>query len=253
MSRDSDRPLDATATDITTNYVILATAGLALVGIAYAILGSWLNVPFGFGEPWASHGGILEGLGSVWGIFAWAVGFTTLIGVILIVRRTPREYEPRELFGKGTWLSINAGFFEEILYRWLALFGVMILIKFVNIVTFGLVKWLYVSILIPFTNWASFGLLEPQLYGDHGWLLAAGIVSASIRFSDAHEYQGLLGRINAWYIGLFMFYLMFNYGLWAAIVAHILYDLCVFWVHGGLAYFQRPDRFRQVPLLSRQP
>lgn len=246
MNRDVSRSFYKDAGKTTALYFAWSALGLVVIGLAYTMLRSWLNVPFGFSEPWTSHGSVIDGLGSVWFIFVWGAGLALLGGLLRIVRRTPRANEPGEIFIEGTWISFNAGFFEEIIYRWLALFGSMIVLKILNVITFGFIKWLYMSILVPFTNWVSFDLLEPQLYGNYGWLFAAGIVSASFRFSSGHEYQGTLGVINSWYIGLFMFFLMFHYGLWVAIIAHILYDLSIFWIRSAAAYLQPRNHGREL-------
>jgi len=38
--------------------------------------------------------------------------------------------------------------------------------------------------------------------------------------------------LTSWYFNLFMFGLVFACGLWTAIVAHVLYELCVYWTRG---------------------
>jgi hypothetical protein len=78
-------------------------------------------------------------------------------------------------------------------------------------------------------DWATHGMLHDLLYyihPGHTWfVVGAAIVSISIRFRDGHIYLGLIGWINAWFLGMFMFYLTFQYGLLAAILVHILYDI----------------------------
>jgi hypothetical protein len=41
-------------------------------------------------------------------------------------------------------------------------------------------------------------------------------------------HYGKFSKANVWAVGMVMFWLLFNYGLIAAILAHFLYDLCVF-------------------------
>lgn len=239
-------PFDASASEMTVGNITMTTGLLLIVGVAYTFLKSWIHAPISFMGIWSSHSSMATGLHAAWFIFAWGIGLTILSGLILAARRVPREYEPGHILAKGTWISLNAGFFEEIMYRWLMLFGAMITLKIFNVITFGLVKWFYTTALIPLANWASFGLLDHQLGGTYGWLFAAAIVSANVRFKNGHEYQGLLGMINAWYIGLLMFYLAFNYGLWTAIVAHILYDLCIFWTRSATTCLQPRNRTRDL-------
>ena len=239
MSKKRVSVLDVNVGRLAYANALTALAGFVVIGLGYMLLKPWLGVDYNFTAPWSSHGSLWEGLSSVWFIFVWGAGITLLLGLSAIIKETPTSYGPGEVFKTGTALSLVAGFFEEIIYRWLALFGSMIVIMVLNYFPFfGLLGWLYGDILVPLTNWASFGLLESQLYGGYGWLFAAGIVSANMRFQSGHEYQGFFGWVNAWYIGLFLFYLMFTYGLWTAIVAHILYDLCIFWMRGITVRFQ---------------
>jgi hypothetical protein len=137
----------------------------------------------------------------------------------------------------GAYGSVHAGFFEEVTYRWFVFYAAMVMVPFFNTITGGLVHIINEYILLPAANICTFGALHAQLYGPYGWMFGAAIVFASIRFSDAHanQYQ----QINAWFLGMVFFWLMFNYGLWAAIVAHILYDLCVDAVASFSAMYQR--------------
>lgn len=166
-----------------------------------------------------------EGLGRVWFIFAWALAVTVLL---IFVKGLSYSHESRLIRSiKGSWLSLNAGVFEELVFRWMLFFTAMIMLPFLNFVTFGLVKWFYVELLIPVANWFTFGALEPHLAGG-SWVLGAAIISVNADFRDGHKYLGPLGWINSWFIGMVMFYLVLNYNLQTAIVAHVLYDLIIF-------------------------
>ena len=90
------------------------------------------------------------------------------------------------------------------------------------------IQWFYGVIFVPIADWTSFGLMHSVLYQEHSWAVGAAVVSANILFRDGHKYQGWFGMVNAWYIGLVFFWLMFNYGLLAAIFCHFLYDFCVY-------------------------
>ena len=103
----------------------------------------------------------------------------------------------------------------------------MVVIPFINWITFGLVHWICVHILIPLANLTTFHTLQPQLLNSN-WVIGAAIVLVSISFRNAHAYQGIAGEINAWYIGMLLFWLVFNYGLFTAIVAHVVYDAIIF-------------------------
>lgn len=169
-----------------------------------------------------------EGLSRVWFIFAWGLVATVLLG--LLGRSADRRLTTSRTKGLavGTWVSVNAGFFEELEYRWIRFFTAMIVLPFVNFITFGLVKWLYGNIFVPVANFFTFHALDAQLHDPRSWVVGAAIVAASVKFRDAHEHLGALGVVNAWFIGMVFFWLMFGFGLWTAIVAHIVYDIIVF-------------------------
>jgi Type II CAAX prenyl endopeptidase Rce1-like len=59
-------------------------------------------------------------------------------------------------------------------------------------------------------------------------ILGAAVISSNATFRRAHQQLGYLVVLNSWIIGIVLFWLMFNYGLVASIIAHIAYDLVVF-------------------------
>lgn len=161
------------------------------------------------------------GVTAVWPLFI-------LPALMAIVGRRTNSFSSRgTLLGRAVWLSLNAGIWEELIYRWLFFLGAMVMIPFFNLITFGLVKLLYVHLLIPFTNFATFGMLDSYLHSSN-WVLGAAIVSASASFRDAHEKHGFFGKIIVWYAGVVLFWVMFNYGIATAMAVHTLYDLIVF-------------------------
>lgn len=161
------------------------------------------------------------GLGQVWFIFAWAVLFALIGsgGIYFVSKAT--------LIGRATWLSLNAAFWEELLYRWLYFASAMIILPFLNWITFGLVKWFYTTLFIPIANFFTLGALEPQLHAAN-WVLGAAIISAAASFRDAHKYLGLVGFVNSWFLGMVLFWVMLNHGIITAMVAHFVYDLILF-------------------------
>ena len=62
------------------------------------------------------------------------------------------------------------------------------------------------------------------------WFVGAALLSANAMFRNGHKYQGPIGIVNSWYIGMFLFWIMFQFGLIVAIIVHILYDVIVFTV-----------------------
>jgi hypothetical protein len=65
------------------------------------------------------------------------------------------------------------------------------------------------------------------LYG-YGWAVGMGALSANTHFREGHKYLGPLGYWNSWAAGWFLFYVMFEYGIPAAIAVHFLYDFIIY-------------------------
>jgi hypothetical protein len=207
--------------------------------IIYAIGRIWIDLPFQFGTVWSIDNDVPAGLARVYPIFIWVVAITLLTGLVMRAKRIPRDAPPRFIFLTGGWISINAGFFEEIIWRWLLLLSAPVILTVLNWVTFGFVHWLYGQVLIPVANFATIGILEPQLLTAN-WLLGATVISVNGHFRQSHERNGLLAYVNSWFVGMVMFYLMFNYGIWSAIVAHTVYDVLAFTTAAIVATGLRP-------------
>lgn len=221
---------------ITYIYVKQLIGCLLIFGIFHFFWGRYMLTSFGeLMEP----GFVLEGLGRVWFIFAWGLGTTVLAIFVLDGRAYSRESRS-VLVGKGLWLSLNAGVFEEIIYRALIFLSAMVTLPFLNFITRGFFRWFYTELLVPLANWTTFHALQPQLMHPSGWVFGAAVVSAAAAFRKVHWYLGYLGWVNSWFLGMTMFWLMFNYGLVTAIVAHALYDAIIFTLLGLTA--ERPRR-----------
>lgn len=147
---------------------------------------------------------------------------------------------PTKVFFMGLLTSVWVGITEEIIYRWLAFFaafGSLCLINFLffGFIGFGLPELFNIYIWAPLANFFTAGHLQAFLIGG-GWLMSAALLSANHSFRDGHKYQGFIGWTNSWFIGMFMFYLMFTYGIFAAMLAHVLYDIvCYTWMALSLA------------------
>jgi hypothetical protein len=198
------------------------------VAVGYLLLRIFWSdrVLLGIDDLW-NHGLVLAGLGRVWFIFAWAFG-TTMLMLLIAGNSYLSYYGKGKLTLRGLWLSLNAGVFEELIFRWVVFSVAMIILPFVNWLTFGLVHWFYYHTLVPLANLTTFHALDPYLHYHSSWVVGAAIVSASATFRDRHAYLGLLGWVNAWFLGMVMFWLVLNYGLLTAIVAHALYDAIIF-------------------------
>jgi hypothetical protein len=228
--------------EVTIYYLV----GFGLTLLAFGVLNLFGGeyVVFSFSDLWSTDKGIGEGLVDVWFIFAWAIAVPLITGIIL--RNEPQTYSSGQYLGTGTWVSLHAGIFEELSYRWLRFSIALILLPFMNWILFGfmdgqmgLLRWTYESFFIPLANFTTLGALENYLYHPASWVIGAAIISANGKFQEAHEQNGWFNRINAWFIGMIMFYLMFNYGLLTAIIAHVVYDMMIFTM-GAITNSWRP-------------
>ncbi len=85
--------------------------------------------------------------------------------------------------------------------------------------------WLYDVFFLPVTNFFTIGFFENILYGDYPKLFIFGMIAANAKFRDGHKYQGPIGIVNSWFVGFILMYCMLTYGLFTAIILHIIYDL----------------------------
>lgn len=209
-----------------------------------AAICTWLFssvIPYGLFDVWQiKEGGPIDWLLAGKWAFAWGAGLTAVVS--LLTRNSSYENSMAErLMSLNAKVSMRAGFFEEVIFRWLLLiiaFPALIVMNFFlggfiglfadgSVMDWGLLRWFYMHILSPLANWTSFGLLQPYLLNEN-WLVGAAIVFANAKFRDGHKYLGIVGLVNSWFIGLFFFFLMFKYGLLAAILVHFVYDLLIF-------------------------
>ncbi len=208
--------------------------------IVWTVAG-WLGadqwMPVSFGSLW-HRGDVVAALRHVWFIFVWAVAVTFVVGVAAIVMRVPRLESPATVLWRGNWVSLNAGVFEEVIWRGLVFCIAMFLFKLLSVIP--LVGWLfhlfYGDVLIPLADFTSLHTLHPQLSGN--WVVAAAIVSSNASFRDEHAWLGWFGYVNSWFIGIVMFWLVFHYGMVSAMAAHVVYDMLAFSTGAVLSAFR---------------
>lgn len=143
---------------------------------------------------------------------------------------------PIKLFVSGIFISFYAGITEEIFFRWLLFYQQIVAYKIFNYITFGLVAWLYLHISRPFICFVSRGSLSQILLTRPQWFIGGSILTSNGRFQDGHKHLGCFGYVNSWIIGIYLFYILFNSGLIACIIVHVIYDLIVF-SSGALAIY----------------
>ena len=211
------------------NYLISAVFAFIFVGIV-----SWIwptALPFPFWSEWETKGSLFEGLLVSWPLYVWAVAINSLF---IFTKFNGYKEHPHQIFIVGTLLSVWAGVVEEICFRWLIFLSAVIGAYVLDFVLLGFIglhplQWFYMAVLCPIANFFTLGMLAPYLSGQQlGWAAAAAIISSNEPFRDGHAYQGLFGWVHAWFFGMYMFWLVFNYGLITAIIVHFLFDFLVF-------------------------
>lgn len=85
--------------------------------------------------------------------------------------------------------------------------------------------WVYENIIVPTINVVTLGYFSPIFKGDHPRTFVFAMIAMNAKFREGHEYQGDFGRYNAWVIGFVMMYATMTYGLWVAMIIHVIYDL----------------------------
>jgi len=205
------------------------------------------SVPFDFFDLWNMTGTPYEWFGTAWPILLWG---TCVTAFFAFTTRNDRETNRNAegIITKGTLISIMAGVFEEITFRWLFFLLAIVSVKITNFFFFGflglgIAEWVHMSIVGPFVNWVTLGLLESYIFHASGWAVGAAMIATNVFFRDGHKYQGILGWTNSWFIGMFLFWVMFQYGLLVAILVHFTYDFLIFTVHYLDAVIERARGF----------
>jgi len=174
---------------------------------------------------------IIAGIKASWPIFAWGIGVTAIVSAVTRNKRSVNHKAEEVLVG-GLVVSVIAGLFEELVFRWAIFLSGIAGMKLTNwlffgFLGFGLAEFLHNWVFGPIVNFVTFGKMKWLIF-DMGWAVGAAALAANAKFRNEHKYLGPFGLINSWVIGFFLFWLMFNYGLWTAIIVHFLYDLAIF-------------------------
>jgi hypothetical protein len=215
-----------------------------IVGVILASIVVALTYKFGPGiipytteQIWDTHGTRLTNwLYSGKYLFAWGVGVNVIYHLVrkedLLTWFYQRVVSRGSILARGLVVSTLAGVLEEITYRWLyflCAFPVLTLLNYLllGFMDYGLLELLSVYVMAPVADFTTLGYLSAYL-DDPNWLVGGAMLGANALFRDEHRYQGLIGYVNSWFIGMAMFYFMFTYGLMAAIVIHFTYDMLIF-------------------------
>jgi hypothetical protein len=193
----------------------------------------WPNAtPFTFFGLWKPSGTVWQWLYAGLPIFLWGSGVTAW-RVFRTYNKPEENRHAEHILAGGFLISLWAGVMEEICFRWLIFLNTIIGALIVNYILlgfagFGLFEMMMVHVIMPVANFFTLGALAQYLDNRVMWSVGAGIIMANAFFRDGHKYQGLLGWTNSWFLGMYFFYMMFTYGLPAAILVHFLYDMLIF-------------------------
>jgi hypothetical protein len=237
------------------NYLVEAFTGFFTIAIVRWLFPS--VIPFSMFEFWHVRAGSLsDWLWTAWPIFAWGAGVNIIYAIFFRERDRWKAYDAEKLFGIGMLVSLWAGVMEEICFRWLIFLSGIVGIKVINFfffgfLGFGLPHWFQLNVTGPVANFMTFGYLKDVLVNPNMWAVGASLLATNAFFRDGHKYQGWFGVVNSWFAGMFFFWLLFTYGLLAAIVVHFAYDALI----DIVAYFtlvtERRFLWRRQPVARR--
>ncbi|MBI4435297.1 CPBP family intramembrane metalloprotease [Candidatus Uhrbacteria bacterium] len=236
------------------NSLLTAIGSIIVIAIVKAL---WPQlIPIETWSLWKSTGGFGDWIKVGWPIFAWGLGINLIF--TFIRDDDHRDYagfrhfrdDGLRLWITGTLISLRAGIVEEIAYRWLIFLAAIAMIRIPNFLFFGFLgfgipEWFHNHVWGPVANWTTFQQLQPYIFSEYGWAAGAAMLTSNSFFRDGHKYQGLFGIINAWFLGMFFFWIMFTHGLWAAIVVHTLYDFLIFTYAAAYVSFKNSSARRR--------
>ncbi len=187
--------------------------------------------PFKFFEFWNMRGSISDWLYAGLPLFLWG-GIVNAIIAFFTKNNEEVNDRAEELFSKGTLSSLAAGIFEEMTFRWLFFLNNIVVIKITNFVFFGFLgfgipEWFQLNLFGPIADWITLGGLHASLFHQSGWAVGSAMLVTNAFFRDGHKYQGWFGYVNSWFGGMFFFFILFKYGLPAAMLIHFLYDFII--------------------------
>ena len=198
---------------------------IIIIIIARIIL-PWEAVPFSFEYFWPLSGTFWEALLSCWPLFL--VGFMLNLWKMVTTVNTPEvQASAPSVPWTGFVTSVTAGVLEEIVFRWILLYGFMGVIWTVANVFYPDLEFLVRDNLSWFTPYlVSRNTAILELMG--AWTLPLAFLFSNFKFQQGHLYQGLTGFIFSWFGGFYFARVFFDYSLFYAIIIHFLFDFMIF-------------------------
>jgi Protein kinase domain len=189
-------------------------------------------IPFSLFQFWFFRGTVVGVLSQSWPLFVWGIGLCTF--VLLLGKKPSSSVSPEKRLVAGAGMSVVSGIGEELTYRYAVFYaqivGYSILgwVLFEGWAGFNLPRWFFLSISGPVVDFLTLGHLHSLLFAPGlGWAVGAAILSSNGKWRDEHVYHGTIGRLNVWLIGMYLFFLLFHYGLFAAMLVRFGYDISI--------------------------
>ena len=211
--------LEIPALDVSVIYIAQAFKAAAIFGLLCLLGFEYLKWDMLSLISWNPYGLLMA-----WPILLWATAWAIANSITGRYDQALKEARTR-ILSRAVWTSIQIGFWEELIYRYLSFGIAMIVLPLVDWITRGVTRWVFESFLMPATHLMTFGALEGQILTTP-WTVGAGIITANLVFVAAHVYTGhsIISCVNAWFVGLVLFWLALHYGLITSMVAHSVYD-----------------------------
>ena len=211
--------LEIPALDVSVIYIAQAFKATAIFGLLCLLGFEHLKWDMLSLITWNPYGLLMA-----WPILLWATAWAIANSITGRYDQTLKEARTR-ILSRAVWTSIQIGFWEELIYRYLSFGIAMILLPFIDWITRGVVRWIFESFLMPATHLMTFGALEGQILTTP-WTVGASIITANLVFVAVHIYTGhsIISCVNAWFVGLVLFWLALHYGLITSMVVHSAYD-----------------------------
>jgi hypothetical protein len=187
------------------------------------------DYPIDLSESWWSFNGLRPLLLAALLILAWPTCVHLLVAK-LVKHGVSDKIAACDVLKLGLRTSLRAGLAEEVIFRWLLPIGMIPILIGANRLFGGSGEEGFIAdfsrLFSDTANFFTFGILKPELVDAH-WALGGAVIFANGLFRDGHKYQGIVGILNSWFVGMGFFYMTFNYGLLSAIVVHALYDAVI--------------------------
>jgi hypothetical protein len=226
-------------------YNIPCGCSSAVFALPLVLLVKWFwptVIPFDLFAFWNVHGNLGNLASDIW---PFLVGTVVLFLILLLSSETVeqrwnfRDYWAQEgdIFQKMLSYFTAYGLLEELIFRWLLFYSYIVGLTVLNFLLvgfagFGIPQWLFLHVFGPLADFVTFYKLHDFLFStQYSWVVGAAILTANGKFRQGHLYQGWSGWVWSWYGGMFLFLVMFKYGLLTAIVLHIVYNFVIFWMN----------------------